>query len=275
MKFKKIYIEITNFCNKNCSFCSKTNRNLKEMSLEDFYNVINEVKKYTDYIYLHVKGEPLLHSKFDEILNICDLNNIKVNITTNGSLIKKREEILKKHNCIRQMNISIHSITNKEEVNDILTSLISIRKDNNFYVVYRYWTLPFNYKISDNMIMKEIIKYYKFDNNMINKINGEDNIKIDKYTYINKASEFVWPSLQNDYYNEEGYCLGLKSHIAILSDGTVVPCCLDGEGIIKLGNIFEKSLDEILSCKYTIDIINGFKNNKKICELCKHCSFKS
>lgn len=274
MKFKKIYVEITNFCNKNCSFCSKTNRKLKEMTLDEFNHVISEVKKYTEYIYLHVKGEPLLHSKFDEILSICDENNIKVNITSNGSLIRSRSDVLKKHKCIRQMNISIHSIKDKKEVNDILTSLSDIRKNNCFYTVFRYWTLTDSDVISNNEIMKEVINYYNLCNR-INEIDTKNNFVIDKYTYINKAHEFIWPSLHNSYYNEEGYCLGLKSHIGILSDGTVVPCCLDAEGIIGLGNIFEKSLDDILNCKVTVDIINGFKNNKKICELCKHCSFKN
>ena len=272
MKFKKVYIEITNICNKNCPFCIKDSRKKEEMSPLKFEHVINEIKQYTNYIYLHVKGEPLLHSHIDEILSICDKYKIFVNITTNGSLIEKNKDILKNHKCIRQVNISTHSITNIEDIKSILSSIDYIRKDNNFYTVYRYWTLKDSLLLIDNEVINEIVKYYKIDDKL-KDIQEKDNIRIDEYTYINKELEFEWPSLNNKYYSETGYCLGLTSHIAILSNGTVVPCCLDVEGKIPLGNIFEKSLKSILESDFTQDIVNNFKNNKKICELCKHCSF--
>ena len=117
MRFKKIYIEITNICNKNCSFCSKSSRKKEEMSPTDFEFIIKQVKKFTNYIYLHVKGEPLLHSEFERIIQICDENNMQVNLTTNGTLISKQQEVIANSKCIRQINISIHSIKEKDEIN--------------------------------------------------------------------------------------------------------------------------------------------------------------
>ena len=111
-RFSKIYVEITNACNLNCSFCSKDNISKREMSPEEFNLVINKIKDYTDSIYLHVKGEPLLHSHFDEILDICDKHNIKVRITTNGTLLDKQKDVLLKHK-INQINVSLHSENNK------------------------------------------------------------------------------------------------------------------------------------------------------------------
>ena len=90
---------------------------------------------------------------------------------------------------------------------------------------------------------------------------------------INK--EFTWPSLNNNVNCKQGFCYGLKTHIGILSDGTVVPCCLDAEGIIKLGNIFEENLESILKNERTQNMINNFRNNNRIEELCKHCDFKN
>ena len=89
MKFKKIYIEINNICNKNCSFCSKTNRKKREMSIDEFETVLKRINNYTDYIYLHIKGEPLTHSNFEEIVKLCKKYNKKINLTTNGVLISK------------------------------------------------------------------------------------------------------------------------------------------------------------------------------------------
>ena len=107
-RFSKIYVEITNNCNLNCSFCSKDNLPKKEMSVDEFRIVIDKIKDYTDNIYLHVKGEPLLHSHLDEILTICDNIGINVRITTNGTLLSKKKDILLKHN-IKQINVSLHS----------------------------------------------------------------------------------------------------------------------------------------------------------------------
>ena len=81
-KYKKIYIEITNKCNLNCSFCSKTKKEKQEMSIEQFNEILNKIKDYTDIIYLHVKGEPLLHPKVIEFIKEAEKNNLKVNLTT-------------------------------------------------------------------------------------------------------------------------------------------------------------------------------------------------
>ena len=110
-RFSKIYVEITNFCNLQCSFCSKDNLLKKEMTLDEFQIVIDKIKDYTDNIYLHVKGEPLLHSKLDNILTICDNNDLKVSITTNGTLLSNKKDILLKHD-IKQINVSLHSENN-------------------------------------------------------------------------------------------------------------------------------------------------------------------
>ena len=116
-KFKKIYVEITNICNLNCPFCSKDNNKLKEMTKEEFEYILKKINNYTDYLYLHVKGEPLLHSKLNEIIELCDKYHKKVNITTNGTLLKDNLEIMKK---VRQINISLHSLLDKEKLFDIL-----------------------------------------------------------------------------------------------------------------------------------------------------------
>ncbi len=93
MRFKKIYVEITNICNLRCSFCSIDNREYKELSLEEFENILKKIKPYTNTIYLHVKGEPLLHSKLDSILKLTKEYNFNVKITTNGTLLKEKYPI--------------------------------------------------------------------------------------------------------------------------------------------------------------------------------------
>ncbi|MEG0021377.1 MAG: radical SAM protein [Bacilli bacterium] len=275
MKFKKVYVEITNICNKSCTFCSVSKRPKEEMSLELFKKTLEEIKNYTNYIYLHIKGEPLLHSKFEEIIQVCDKSNINVNITTNGSLIEKYIDVISKSSSIRQINISLHSYSDIDEIKKLFHFVDLIMKNNNnIFIVYRYWTYSSKDKVFEKLT-NIISEWYKLDENSILNLKNMMNFKIDNNLYINKDFEFEWPSIENESYNEFGFCNGLKTHIGILSNGTVVPCCLDAEGIISLGNIKNNDLKEIIESEKTQKIIKNFKDNKRVEELCKHCSFKN
>ena len=262
MKFKKIYIEITNICNLNCSFCSKDKRIKKSISTKQFENILKKINKYTDYIYLHVKGEPLLHNNLKELLDLAYKYNKQVNITTNGVFLKEKTDILK-HKAVRQINISLHSENNKENYLDDIYKEIDELKDK--IIVLRYWTL----KNNESDIIKEVFSHYDLEDN------NKSHIKIRKDLYLDKAEEFIWPSLDNDYYDDTGYCYALKDHIGILVEGTVIPCCLDGEGIINLGNIYENSLEDIINSDRFINMKNNFSNRKACEELCKKYIFKN
>ena len=243
------------------------------MTLDNFRHVINEIKPYTEYIYLHIKGEPLLHSKFKEIIKICDEQNIKVNITTNGILLNKQKSVIEESECIRQINISLHG-HDEDEFEDIFETVDYLNKKTSIYFVYRYWTLSTEKLFSDTKCLKKLASHYDFSTEKKLELENNLNIKLNETLYVNKDNEFEWPSLDNEIYKEYGTCYGLKTHIGILSDGTVVPCCLDAEGSISLGNVFKESLKSILEKQYTKMIIEGFKDNKRIAELCKHCNFK-
>lgn len=275
MKFNKIYIEITNNCNLNCSFCSIDNRLKKEMTLKEFEMIVKKIKKYTKTVYLHVKGEPLLHSKLEEILTITDNYNLNVRITTNGTLLKEKLYILNKFNNIKQINISLHSENNKPNYfNNIFES--SDILSNKIPIIYRIWTLK-NYKLNklSTFIVDKIIDYYHLNSNFKEKVINEINIKIKDNIYLDKDNLFIWPNNLQNNKNETGTCLGTRTHIAILVDGTVVPCCLDSKSHIKLGNIFKEDLEEILNKDLFIKINQGFKDNKIIHNLCKNCNFRT
>ncbi len=273
MRFKKIYIEITNKCNLNCSFCIKDNRFKKEMSFKDFEIILQKIDKYTKYIYLHVKGEPLIHSNLDEILNLTKKYNKFVNITTNGVLLKEKINILKKYDNIRQINLSLHSENKKKSyIDDILNCVDEL---NNVFIVYRFWTLKNNI-LDDRMLeyLEKIKLKYNIDESSYKKILEGNNIKIKENVYINKDKEFTWPSLENEYYRENGFCYGLRNQIGILVDGTITICCLDSFGISNLGNIFNDNLEEILKCDRVNKILNNFNERRAFLDICKHCSYK-
>ena len=258
--FKKVYIEITNSCNLNCKFCIHTKEQKRFIKLEDFKIILNKLKGKTKYLYFHILGEPLLHPKINEFIAVAKKEGFFVNITTNGYLIKNLKEE------VRQINISLHSYhkDNNKTIEEYMDDIFSVvDKFKNTYISYRFWA---NNKESNN-ILNLINKHY---NTNIKKI---ENDKIKDKVFISTFKEFIWPDLNNNYYNQEGTCYALKDHIGILSNGNIVPCCLDTKGDIRLGNIFEDDLEDILNSDRVIKIRDGFNCNKKVEELCKHCSF--
>lgn len=273
-KYKKIYIEITNNCNLNCSFCSKVEKPRRNMTLEEFEIILKNIKGYTDYIYLHVKGEPLLHPNVIEMINIANTYNIKVNLTTNGTLFPSLAKKLGGCSNLNKINFSLHSENNKERyLEDIFDNVKYLSPKTT--IIYRLWTLKDN--MLDNKsteIVHKISNYYKLSTEMVEKIKKENNIKISSTIYVDKDNEFEWPNTKN--INEsEGYCFALKTQIAILVDGTVVPCCLDSNGIINLGNIYENSIEKIINSEKYKNLKKSFEDRKPCEKLCQKCSYKN
>ena len=150
-RFKKIYIEITNGCNLNCEFCIQNKREKKFIAINEFKIILNKIKDYTDYLYFHVLGEPILHPNINELIDIAS-KYFKINITTNGYLIDK----IKDNKNIRQLNISLHSFNDKYKINlknylDNVFNSIDILIENNTYISLRLWV--------ENKYNKEMIDY--------------------------------------------------------------------------------------------------------------------
>ena len=131
------------------------------MSPSEFKIIVDKIRPYTDYIYLHVLGEPLLHPKIGEILSIANAASLNINITTNGSLIPKKKDILLRQS-IRQINISLHDAEENmppEKWDDYLNSVLdySVTANDKTYVNLRLWnsgvesSLGFNHLCLDKI----------------------------------------------------------------------------------------------------------------------------
>lgn len=271
-KYKKVYIEITNNCNLNCSFCSPMKKEKRFMTLEEFDHILKEVSKVTKVIYLHVKGEPLLHPQIIEFLKLTEKYNLKVNITTNGILFPKLVEKLKGCKTLHKINFSLHCEQNiKDYEEKIFESVEKLSPDT--VVIYRLWTLKGN-KLDEksNKTVEKLEKYYELSPITVEKLKKEKNVKISSTIYVDKDNEFEWPTINN--HKSCGYCHALKTQIAILVDGTVIPCCLDSDGIINLGNIYNETLEEIQSKERYKKLKKSFQDRKPSEKLCQSCTFK-
>lgn len=275
MKLNKVYIEITNRCNLSCSFCSQSKLKKQDIRVEAFEHIINEVKLVTHNIYLHVKGEPLFHPELQSILKVCEAHQMRVNITSNGTLIKQNFEMLHAFSCIKKINFSLHCEQyNPTYFEDIFECAETLKQGRT--IIYRLWTMRAG-KLDEKAheTIDAMVKFYKLANEKKEEIIHSDNIKIGDNIYVDKDNEFVWPSMENEDKREVGYCYALRTHLAILVNGDVVPCCLDGEGIIHLGNIHTQSLQDIIQSERYQKLKKSFQDRKPCEELCQRCGFKN
>ena len=259
-RFKKIYIEITNICNLACPFCPPDNREKQWMTKENFEMIIQRIKEYTDYIYLHVKGEPLLHPQVNELIEIANQAGIQVNITTNGTCFKN---LINKN--IRQINYSIQSTNDVKQIQKTIEEIKNFIKDTPIFLSLRLWSEA----SKENKELHEMIKkMFSITEEL------QDGQCLEKNIFLSIENEFTWPDIEEQKCTEEGYCHGIKDHIAILVDGSVVPCCLDHRAEIVLGNILENQLSEIIESERANRILIGFQNRKAVEPLCQKCQYK-
>ena len=280
-RFKRIYIEITNACNLDCSFCPKHSRKIEFMTPEVFRDILKEVSPYSGHIYFHVMGEPLMHPDIDVFLDMCQEYGCKANITTNGILIKDVKDKVASKPALRMMNFSMHILDeNMEEkkINAYLDEVFSftnaaVAAKPDFITCLRLWNQDGLSQKNRHIIerVEEKLDLPKSIQNIPVKGNG---IKLTNNIYINQASEFDWPDRKIDDISENGFCLGMRDQIAILVDGTVVPCCLDSEGTIALGNIKEIDFLSIIEGKRATDLYNGFSERKAVEPLCRKCGYR-
>ncbi|WP_411170407.1 radical SAM/SPASM domain-containing protein [Clostridium sp. MB05] len=283
-RFKKIYIETTNICNLSCNFCPKTSRKLGFMSKEDFKKIIDKVKGYTNHIYLHLMGEPFLNKNLRDFLLIAEEANLKVNITTNGTLINEVKSILISSKALRQVNLSLHSfeandnnIDFYEYINNILDFINEANRKSEVICALRLWNidtkdLKANNDLNSN-ILRLIEEKLSLDFSLSEALIEKKNLKLKERVYLNMAEKFSWPDINLSLLSEEVFCHGLRDQMGILLDGTVVPCCLDSEGKIPLGNIFTESLEDILKSERARNIYDGFSRRRAVEDLCKRCGY--
>ena len=271
-RFRKIYVEISNKCNLSCAFCPGTRRGSLAMSEERFAWLLPRLRPYTDYLYFHILGEPLCHPKLGRFLELAQAQGFKVILTTNGTLLKQKQELLLASPALHKVHVSLHAF----EANDLSVPFEDYLRDcfrfgqmaeGNKLVVYRLWN-----EGGQNEMNQKILEqlHEAFPGKWIH---GRRGTAIGDHIFLEPGEKFDWPDLSATERTGPFFCYGLRDQLGILADGTAVPCCLDHEGDIPLGNVFEEDLADILSTPRARAIYDGLSNGQAAEALCKRCGY--
>ena len=278
--FKRVYLEISNICNVQCSFCPVVDKDKKIMDVSEFEAALQEVAPLAEIVCLHLLGEPLAHPRFSEILDVCEKYHTQIDLTTNGILIKRHQERILKARCIRQVNFSLQAFKDNFPDRDLdpyllplvefVTSAHAQRPE--LYINFRLW----NQESSDadnEAIFLKIESHFNIKINRNVETGAIKSKRIWNRLYLHFDSRFEWPSFSLPHQGTRGRCHGTVNHIGIHADGTVVPCCLDKSGAITLGNVREQSLRHILNSERFVKMRDGFLSGVRVESFCQHCSF--
>lgn len=270
----KIYLEITNVCNLDCSFCRKTSRDKRLMTLDEFNTLTDKLCGKAKYLYFHLMGEPTLHPLLPRFIEISKQKGFIPMITTNGSLLRdKGDELLSA--LPYKISISLHAPDANPTFADegYLDSCICFAKraaDLGCIVALRLWNLGSD---ADNSAVLDKL-HAEFAGEWVTLYRANNQLLSEKI-FLEWGTRFDWPDLSAPEcdIDTDIFCHGLRDQIGVLCDGRVVPCCLDSDGVLSLGNLFEGELEGILSSPRARAIYDGFSRRRATQELCRKCGY--
>lgn len=269
--YSRVYVEITNICNMDCSFCHGHSRKKQSMTAQEFSYVLDQLEGKTQYVYYHLMGEPLLHPQLPRFLALAAQRGFRSVITTNGTLLKQRGAALLEAG-LHKVSISLHSFEGSDDTAhraylQEVADFADAAAKAGVVVVLRLWNRGHDGGKNDQTL--DFLKA-AIDGQWAENTRG---IRIRDKFYLEWGDRFQWPDKDAPVQGEQFFCYGMRDHFGILCDGTVVPCCLDSDGVINLGNVFTDDLSAILTSPRAAAIAKGFNRRAASEDLCRRCGY--
>lgn len=272
----RCYLEITNVCNLDCVFCPKNARPKRMMTLEEFDTLTSKLEGKIQFLYFHLMGEPMLHPDLDRMIAMARQKGFIPILTTNGTLCKRRLDTLP-----HKVQISLHSqeanafkseaereAAEAEYTRGVMDFALDAASRGTI-VVLRLWNQG-GFDTRNERVQQLIASAVPRET----WTQRYDGWKLGEKLYIEYDQMFEWPDEGHAECGvDEVFCYALRNQIGVLADGTVVPCCLDHEGAIALGNLFGQSLDEILDSPRAKAMYEGFAHHQATESLCRRCDY--
>ena len=221
-RFAKIYLEISNRCNLRCAFCPGTKRPERSMTEAEFSALLPKLRPYTDFLYFHLMGEPLCHPLLGRFLTLAGEAGFRVILTTNGTLLPRRQALLLASPALHKVNVSLHAF----EANDLAVPFETYLKGctdfgraaaGRVLVTYRLW----NGGGADRRNGEILAALERaFPRPWAEERRG---VRLGERVYLEHGEKFDWPDLAAPDGGGRVFCYGLRDQLGVLCDGTVVP----------------------------------------------------
>lgn len=290
MMIDRCYIEITNTCNLDCHFSPKHHRKRRQLSEEEFDLLTNRVRGKVCFLYFHLMGEPLLHPLLPQFITMAREKGFKTVLTSNGTLLHRAMALLDTLPYKIQLSLHSHESNARGELSEYMDQVMRFSTQaagKGTCMVLRLWNQG-GMDRENEEVMRLIEKY-------VPKPWKErpDGFRLCDNLYLEFDRKFEWPggggraaSDESDGKQEESdgkleaspskskqeyFCKALIKQIGVLSDGSLVPCCLDHDGDVILGNLFHQSLEEILASPRAQALVEGFRHHAATEPLCQSC----
>lgn len=269
----RCYIEITNTCNLNCDFCPKHHRPKRQLSEGEFDLLTEKVRGKVCFLYFHLMGEPLLHPLLPQFIMMAREKGFKTVLTSNGTLLHRCMELLDTLPHKIQLSLHSHESNERGELAEYMEEVMQFSTQaarKGTCVVLRLWNQGGRDRENEEvmrLIEQHVPKPWR---------ERPDGFRLSDNLYLEFDRKFQWPDAGKERVGEDGqkaqlYCKALTKQIGILSDGSLVPCCLDHDGDVILGNLFRQSLEEILSSPRALAMTEAFKHHAASEKLCQNC----
>ena len=269
--YTRAYVEITNICNMACSFCHGHSRSPRRMTQPEFSRILAELKGKTDYVYYHLMGEPLTHPELPAFIRMAAAEGFKSVLTTNGTLLASRGDALLDAG-LHKVSISLHSFEKDDPAGQetYLKQCAAFAEKAalaGVIVSFRLWNRGFDGGNNERVLdqLKKFLPGHLQENSR--------GYRVRERVFLEYGDRFAWPDREAEDFGNQVFCYGLKDHFGILCDGTVVPCCLDSDGVIHLGNVYTQPLSQILESPRAKAMRAGFSCRKATEDLCRRCGY--
>lgn len=264
----RCYIEITNTCNLDCHFCPKHQRKRRQLSAEEFDLLTDKVRGKVCFLYFHLMGEPLLHPLLPQFITMAREKGFKTVLTSNGTLLHRAMNLLDTLPHKVQLSLHSHESNARGELSSYMEEVMNFATQaaaKGTCVVLRLWNQGGMDK-ENEQVMDYIAEYVPRPWK-----ERPDGFRLCDNLYLEFDRKFEWPLANASSAKREVFCKALLKQIGVLSDGSLVPCCLDHNGDVVLGNLFHQSLEEILSSPRAQAMIEGFQHHTATEALCQNC----
>jgi len=292
------YLETTNYCNLDCSFCNRTDviGPLKHMSLENWGKLLDGIKHHPiQEAKLMGMGEPFLHPQFDEVCRMFKevFPKCKVVVATNCQYDITPGKRLRKvfENALQYIDVLYFSIDGYEDNYErdrapakwskLIKFLDNTREldRRGCDVVVNYVVNAYN--VNDITKIDELRVNYDLGQLRLNiaqiwdeSSSIKDNIATSGYTkdqldYLKKNwSGKIMGRADWDYKD----CFWVNNALYTTVEGNVKMCCLN-TGAEPFGNLFINSIDEIRQMTDYQNVKKGCNTNNPTSH-CNNCSYK-